>query len=556
MSSRINRLARPGSTIYKGGACTNCRIRKIKCDGARPSCNACLRSSEQFQDCEYTNGGSTPSQMLEEQIAVLEARLQQLQQQGPAGRQSSVPTEASGGVALHNPYQAQPINTVSSSSSETPFQDQIPAALRNQLFRIFISHAPHIGFFLNIDRFANSALNVPATERGINALLNTAYLWAVCLSSPTQNPDLKQYEAPFLKRALEAITQGLSGTMSPGMEVSRATNVLCMIQASCLIARYFFHNVKILEGKYHMTTAMSLAISAGLHAIRSSELSSNTILPQPVDVIEEGERINAFWAVLTLNYCWTAIDGSPSNVMLSAREGLRIDTPWPEDMEAYSSAGVQTIGSHTVLRFLTDTSGTYDAASPTSWPTLNAKAAILFEQATQVGSKHWDNMISRSPNTARSSMEFSTLDSILVRFIQSTTNVGNHVPKKLLVTQCLAHAAYIRLHRPFVDQQVQSRQKVVDSATAAVRIMQKISDIEDTEMLDPIAGPIWMVVFQALVDELKKLKTSPSWMGVTETEGLLRDVVQAMNKPAGASGCGMMSVQASRAGQVLAELQG
>jgi hypothetical protein len=110
-----------------------------------------------------------------------------------------------------------------------------------------------------------------------------------------------------------------------------------MIQASCLIARYFFHKVKILEGKYHMTTAMSLAISAGLHAIRSSELSSNTILPQPVDAIEEGERINAFWAVLTLNYCWTAIDGSPSSVMLSAREGLRIDAPWPEDMEAYSS---------------------------------------------------------------------------------------------------------------------------------------------------------------------------------------------------------------------------
>ncbi|KAK7022189.1 hypothetical protein R3P38DRAFT_1111858 [Favolaschia claudopus] len=59
-------------------ACCNCRRRKIKCDGGRPECKNCLTSLG-FRDCEYDDDdGPTQSQMLQEQIAVVEARIEEL----------------------------------------------------------------------------------------------------------------------------------------------------------------------------------------------------------------------------------------------------------------------------------------------------------------------------------------------------------------------------------------------------------------------------------------------------------------------------------------------
>ncbi|KAK7041656.1 hypothetical protein VNI00_009263, partial [Paramarasmius palmivorus] len=74
---------------------------------------------------------------------------------------------------------------------------------------------------------------------------------------------------------------------------------------------------------------MSLVISVGLHRIRSRD-SPMALLPPPADAVEEGERINALWAVLSLNNCWTSVEGAPSNT-----SGLGIDTPWPQEMEVY-----------------------------------------------------------------------------------------------------------------------------------------------------------------------------------------------------------------------------
>ncbi|KAJ6476777.1 hypothetical protein C8R47DRAFT_1141357 [Mycena vitilis] len=59
-------------------ACVNCRRRKIKCDGERPKCGQCSRS-QAFRDCEYIHAGTTRTHKLEEQIAVLEGQIEQLE---------------------------------------------------------------------------------------------------------------------------------------------------------------------------------------------------------------------------------------------------------------------------------------------------------------------------------------------------------------------------------------------------------------------------------------------------------------------------------------------
>lgn len=50
-----------------------------KCDGVRPVCGQCT-SKNRPDDCEYTTGqGLTRSQMLEENIALLESRIKELE---------------------------------------------------------------------------------------------------------------------------------------------------------------------------------------------------------------------------------------------------------------------------------------------------------------------------------------------------------------------------------------------------------------------------------------------------------------------------------------------
>lgn len=50
-----------------------------RCDGGRPICGQCVRTNREA-DCEYTDGpGPSPTQMLEEQIARLEARIREIE---------------------------------------------------------------------------------------------------------------------------------------------------------------------------------------------------------------------------------------------------------------------------------------------------------------------------------------------------------------------------------------------------------------------------------------------------------------------------------------------
>ncbi|KAF9811631.1 hypothetical protein IEO21_06510 [Rhodonia placenta] len=63
----------------RGSACLNCRRRKLRCDGARPICGPCIRTNRQA-DCEYTDGPvRSPTQVLEDNIARLEARIYELE---------------------------------------------------------------------------------------------------------------------------------------------------------------------------------------------------------------------------------------------------------------------------------------------------------------------------------------------------------------------------------------------------------------------------------------------------------------------------------------------
>jgi hypothetical protein len=53
--------------------------------------------------------------------------------------------------------------------------------------------------------------------------------------------------------------------------------------------------------------------------------------------VEEGERIQAFWTVFTLERVWGFALGTPPRVR-SGDGGVSIEAPWPLDMVQYEQA--------------------------------------------------------------------------------------------------------------------------------------------------------------------------------------------------------------------------
>jgi hypothetical protein len=209
----------------------------------------------------------------------------------------------------------------------------------------FLLHSAHVGFFLDLTRFRHCALlNLPFGHdyRPAPALLSSVYLWALhvhVLGPRTRTPiGTREHEKALLSRSLQQAASALSGT--------HPHRVLHTIQAEILLAYYFFANGRFLEGQYHSSAAVSLALSSGLDRIRGPSPRSSAgnmelrqILPQPQDQVEEGERIACFWNIAILELCWAVSLNSPSNIPWPDEMSHSvIDTPWPLSPAEYAQA--------------------------------------------------------------------------------------------------------------------------------------------------------------------------------------------------------------------------
>lgn len=115
-----------------------------------------------------------------------------------------------------------------------------------------------------------------------------------------------------------------------------------MLQAEILLAYYFFHNNRLLEGKFHASAAVSLAIMCNLHKIMSGNgqhgfhAAGNAWLPPPTDSIDEAERIYAWWTTFVLDKSWVVALAAPAMISETQEPSTVIDTPWPLSMEQYT----------------------------------------------------------------------------------------------------------------------------------------------------------------------------------------------------------------------------
>ncbi|KAJ7625251.1 hypothetical protein DFH06DRAFT_1103978 [Mycena polygramma] len=505
---------REPSTVYS--------ICPQKCDGTRPKCHQCSRSSS-LNDCEYADAGPSRAQMLEEQIANVEARIQELEP----------PRTISSNIVLNNPHRRPsgpsrlcslcPLilhriignfyRQVGCPVSCQPLHNQVELNFFPSSIHNFLHHSSQFGFFLNVLNFREAAMG-RGGQRIAPVLLHVVQLWAVHLSG---SDEFTSHEGRYLSRALRTTADALSET--------QRNTVIHSIQAKVLLANYFFSTTRFLEGKYHLSAAVSLVISSGLHRIRSAASARTSgpacrVLPPPRDAIEEGERISAFWAVLTLNNCWMTADGSPSNISYTD-PGARIDTPWPLDIDGpVQNQLLANPSTGTVNNFLANRPD-----SGTSKSAFHAKAAILFEQASRVASQYHPNMNNKREFYA----SFNSIDTVIERFKLSLPTVQMHSSREMVVIHGLAHVATIQLHNPFVVDNQASRLRVLDSARAVVAYLAQVP-LNEYGYINPIMGTLWMATCQAFVSELLRFKRHlpPSTRPASAEERSLVDAIETV----------------------------
>ncbi|KAG7091278.1 hypothetical protein E1B28_010327 [Marasmius oreades] len=469
--------------MTRGTACLNCWRRKVKCDGLRPTCGPCSKSST-LNDCEYLEAGLPESQLLQEKISILENRIQELQTSGHGASSST--------VQLHHPYS----NQFEQSSSRGPevnssFLREFQAASpdrRRMIIMPFLSHASELGFFLDISLFSSGV------ETG-SCYPSPSLLSAVLLLADYVSHGGGANEADFLALAVQSTSRGLTD--------SHPKMILHTIQANILLAHYFQLKGKSVEGQYYTSTAVSLILGTGLHRIRSSDPGSmsGSHLPRPKDALEEGERINAVWAVVALNSFWSAAGRYPSNIdhQLPAS---RVDAPWPLETPGYISEPLphNLRSSHTILNFLSNVpDGAY------SLPALYSKACLLFEQASILNYQYSPNMPTREEGR-QFSRSCDQLSAVLKRFNAElpSPSTATTVPaqRRLLVIYTLSHVAVIQLHYAFVGQNADSRRQVLSTANSIVKCLKSIGLQHFNGVIDPVFAVLLKIVGKVFIAEL------------------------------------------------------
>ncbi|KAJ7058535.1 hypothetical protein C8F01DRAFT_1255685 [Mycena amicta] len=512
----------PFST-QRSKACTNCRRRKIRCDRARPICNQCAKDPSAFVDCEYVEDGQTSAQVLEGQISILQARIDQIENLSLASSPPlTLPTTSTRitpqntmalGPLLTRFYYQQTAGTSIEQAAADTMPSDLPLIVLQALVHNFIHVSSCFGFFLDTQAFHDavaspsssptiaSASESPVETGGTTStlplppvLVNVLYLWGVHLHvSKTRGSDrdgqLAVYEPALLAHALSSTARAIStwtpSPGPPGLGHARSTVTLHTLQATVLLAYYFIRNARLVEGRYHTSVAVSIALSTGMHRLTGGDSDSETI--------------NAFWTVMHLNNFWSSLgpEGGLANVSFTSTGGreLPIDTPWP-GAEQRNNLNANANEDGVVAKFLADIVAHQDRGRGADSDILAilAKASVLFEIAARLENGH-------------RTIEHDTLRLKLASFSRVLDDCSDTQAQQAFVGYMLIQGTTIQLNR-FSDTTSTLLPRRDEAIIAAQNIGQRLAATDATTLgpLDPVLAPIWTSAALILVQEIRARK--------------------------------------------------
>ncbi|KAJ7148546.1 Zn(2)-Cys(6) binuclear cluster domain-containing protein [Mycena crocata] len=490
-NSSVGRGEQTG-TLRRGQACFNCRRRKMRCDGAHPTCGQCERANRP-EDCEYISGQNRAKvQILQESITRVESRIYELEH----------PQQAQTGILLHQPYQASAEDASRRGRQGTasePAMDMV-----KKLLDYFLPYSFDVGFFLNVPRFRSAALlpySIGHHARPSAAVLSASYLWGLRLSS---SPRLMAHEPEFLARALKFTATGLSDT--------HPHKIMHNMQAEVLLSYYFAAAGRFLEAKFHTAAFCSLGLGAALNTIRSANVVSFGSLGPPRDAVEEGERIHACWTGVVLDKLQAVVLGEDPAKEIS-HEGFSLDTPWPLELDDYQMGQMNpnALYSSTVKTFLT---GSQSLDAGMSSIALLVKAALLgylthvFSSARAKLSVDmpYEQLASAKAIIYNLDRQIDGLRAAILAVQQRTANPSGTMIRTFVVVHSVLHVATVQLHNiPVVHGDVESHHKRVASARAVLEIIETAPQ-QHFAYINPIMGTVWMLACQVVIDEIRELK--------------------------------------------------
>ncbi|KAJ4472330.1 hypothetical protein J3R30DRAFT_3709781 [Lentinula aciculospora] len=497
---------------YRGKACGNCRVRKIKCDGTRPSCLQCLRrpGRPNVADCQYPNPGPSESQNLEADIRNKEALLKELEE----------PTLDDTAVKLSLPYSKEHVDQAGATLSPLCLNNLLTKITlyisvevsSNSLIDDFLNFATEFGFFVHIPRFRLTALLPEAhSNRPHKGLLCVVELLEYHLRREQNKKSHDDQEQIYLSSAL---------LHQPNIITSSHPNkVIHAIQSEVLLGMYFYHASRPLTAKYHLNAALAMAMAAGTHKIQNFDATSLFQYPTGKDIdeeghrITEGEKLNGFWVTLSLNISLAIALRSPVDELLLLQSQLcnnGIDTPWPMDIQSYATNILIPVGHSTVDAFFDQhPSGVFEGMGEPDVFGMYVRSSMLLGRAYIVIESLSSNRDIEQENAGRQWQTSISLIDKLIDSFRSTlipfdqSGLPSNDPVMVFATHIMTNSATILLcDRPLTASSPYTIQKRLWAAESCAQLVCQFNQKCKGRYLNPTLIPLLALIARAIIDEI------------------------------------------------------
>ncbi|KAH8110762.1 hypothetical protein DFH11DRAFT_1800676 [Phellopilus nigrolimitatus] len=501
--------------LKKGQACSSCRRRKQRCDGAQPVCHQCSTSGREL-DCEYSDGLTpTRTEILEECLSDLRRRIYALE--STKAQKTSGTRPDTRGSPSRRTFQLPLLLTQHSTrwwDAEVP-----PPQITHTLLESFSQHAHQVGWALNYGRLlTNVSTPVSSPTHPHLALVSAMCLWGVRFSFG-HNSNVAAVPASLQMQIEQSLFTRACAHLQTPLERQSPQRGLHVVQAEVLLATYLFAmggavGGRTLETEYHVNAAVRLALGFGMHQIvprtvaaDSSRSASLRVAAPPIDAIEEGERIAVFWRVFCLDRQWAVANGRPALLRLEGEARVMVTTPWPFETDSYEQGHDLYSASRMIqpLKQFLEEQG--NSTSGFDYPALAVKASLLCERASQYAPR------------PSSDAENRIVDATIFTFVSTLSALDDNAPvaqkARFVCTHATAYLAFVRLHERNAPTDAGAYARCVQAARYISTLLGHLGE-QGVMELDPFAMPCFVISCKVLMREIvrmRQVQSRPSAQG-------------------------------------------
>ncbi|KAH7887278.1 hypothetical protein F5I97DRAFT_1806245 [Phlebopus sp. FC_14] len=454
--------------LRKGEACTACRRKKKKCDGHRPTCRTCIVARKEDQ-CQYDDALCPETSLLEGAHGHVA---------GPQPYEfPSFPSHSDGGgsssatcTSSPSPItsDAPPLDTLTDDArcsivpsdvlDFTAIFDPANIASKDASRRLFIAHGLQLGLCLSNRKL--DALRAGDLSGAVlqPAMVHIAHLWGHVLWQLKHSVSRPDVELRLCNIAVDALTN----TFQPP-----PSDTMTWLNAYALMGLYFFRRREICRGREFMLKASNAVLELNLH-ISFPLFKEDTRLHSTHGFDDAEEQIGVLCQLLYVDKSSELLLHVPP--LFNSQLDTEFQAACPPTL-CWSGLVILRLGSVSLLHEARGLLRNW-----TDWGFGEMPHVFCASHSSPWYTKYWSLL-------ERLHRHLGNLDSLLIRssFGQESHAVQQVLKLCILVTL----AALAELHHLFVSLNPESRRRCTD---ISVKIVSMTSTFENEEIrfLDPV----------------------------------------------------------------------